>query len=335
MKKIFWVKISPFDKKMVSIALESGVDAIWVDDEYFEEAKNLAKVNIIGEKKGDMQVGKDLKVVKITKKEDEDDVVKIKGEIPVVIENIDWTIIPLENLISKTTNLIQSVKTPLEAKIALETMEKGADGILLIPETLNDIKETAQIIEMANNENLKLEKVKITDTKIVTMSDRCCMDTTSMLAPGEGMLIGNTASAFFLVHNENVQSPFCAARPFRVNAGAVHAYIKLPNNKTKYLCEVSSADEVLTCDKDGNTRVVAIGRNKIERRPMMLIEAESQDGRKVALVMQNAETIRLTSPDGHPVSVTKIQKGDQVLAHFGDKTGRHFGQEVKETINEK
>jgi len=53
----------------------------------------------------------------------------------------------------------------------------------------------------------------------------------------------------------------------------------------------------------------------------------------VTLLMQNAETIRLTSPKGQPVSITHMNIGDEVLAYF-QEGGRHFGQAVKETIKE-
>jgi 3-dehydroquinate synthase II len=334
MAKIFWVKIDPYDEKLVTIALESGVDAVWVADEQHEAVKKLAKIKVIGQKKGDLIVGKDLDVVKINQKSDEDKVVKYQGQIPVVIENSDWTIIPLENLISKTTNLIQSVNSPQEAKLALETMEKGADGILLQPQSLNDLKQTGEIVRQASTEKLDLKVAKIVETKAVSMSDRCCIDTTSILPPGDGLLVGDSSKAFFLIHNENVESPFCAPRPFRVNAGAVHAYIKLPNNKTKYLCEVSAGDEVITVNPQGETRIVAVGRNKIERRPMMLVKAEAA-GKTISVVVQNAETIRLTSLKGKPVSVTQIKKGDEVLVYLSSGSGRHFGEEIEETITEK
>jgi 3-dehydroquinate synthase II len=105
-----------------------------------------------------MVIGKDVEIVKITKKEDEAKVVALKGKIPAVIENLDWTIIPLENLISKTSNLIQSVSSPKEAKLALETMERGADGILLTPQSVNDILETGKIIEELSAEHFQLEE---------------------------------------------------------------------------------------------------------------------------------------------------------------------------------
>ena len=84
------------------------------------------------------------------------------------------------------------------------------------------------------------------------------MDTCSILEPGVGMLVGNSSGGMLLVYNENVQSPYCDPRTFRVNAGAVHAYVKCPNNKTKYMGEVKSGDEILVVDPKGNTQNVVI-----------------------------------------------------------------------------
>lgn len=339
MKKIFWVKIDPFDKNLITTALESGVDAIQVPQGFTDKVHELGKIKTISED-GDLKIGSDVKIIKINQKEDEDSVIAEGGKIPVIIQNkqtdegnADWTIIPLENLISKTTNLIQTVKTAEQAKVALTTMEKGADGILLETSDFQQIKETAKIILESNNEKLELVEAEIIGTEPVAISDRCCIDTASVLPPGKGLLAGDTSSAMFLVYNENVESPYCDPRPFRVNAGAVHAYVRVPGNKTKYMMELKSGVEVLTVDKDGNTEVAVVGRNKIEKRPMMLVRAKTKEGREVSLIMQNAETIRLTSPDGSPISITHLKQGDKVLA-YTEEAGRHFGVKVKETIQE-
>lgn len=50
---------------------------------------------------------------------------------------------------------------------------------------------------------------------------RVCVDLCSLLAPGEGMLVGNFARAAFLVHSECTESRYINSRPFRVNAGPV------------------------------------------------------------------------------------------------------------------
>jgi 3-dehydroquinate synthase II len=331
MKK-FWVKISPFNKNLVTAALEAGAHAVMVPKGYASEVHKLAKTMVISED-GDLKLGRDVQEVTIHSKADEAKVVAAKGKIPTIIANIDWTIIPLENLISKTTNLIQTVESAGQAKVALETMEKGADGILLIAKTMSQIKETAKVFEQAQNVRVHLVPAKIKSIKPVAISDRCCIDTCSVIAPGAGMLVGNSSSAMFLVYSENVKSPYCDPRPFRVNAGAVHAYVMTPGNKTKYLMELGSGDEVLIVDYKGGTSVAAVGRNKMERRPMLLVTAE-HEGKEVALILQNAETIRLTSPKGKPVSVTSLKRGDLVMAHFMEG-GRHFGSYVKETITEK
>ena len=70
------------------------------------------------------------------------------------------------------------------------------------------------------------------------MGDRVCVDTCSMLADGDGMLMGNTSSAMLLVHAETLENPYVAPRPFRGNAGAAHGYILLPDGKTVYLSDL-------------------------------------------------------------------------------------------------
>jgi 3-dehydroquinate synthase II len=135
------------------------------------------------------------------------------------------------------------------------------------------------------------------------------------------------------VHSESIDNPYVASRPFRVNAGAVHAYTLTPGGKTKYLADLKAGDEVMLVDYHGKSQIAYLGRNKIEKRPMMIIEAQAQ-GQPVSLVLQNAETIRLVSPDGKAVSVTTLKPGDKVLGHI-EKTGRHFGMQVDETLMER
>jgi 3-dehydroquinate synthase II len=51
-------------------------------------------------------------------------------------------------------------------------------------------------------------------------------------------------------------------------------------------------------------------------------------------ILQNAETVRLTSPDGSPISVVELSEGSKVLMLI-EGAGRHFGMKVEETIKEK
>ena len=148
------------------------------------------------------------------------------------------------------------------------------------------------------------------------------------------MLVGNHARGFFLVHGEIADTEFVNARPFRVNAGAVHSYTLRAGNKTAYLSELKSGESVMIVDWEGHTRVTRVGRVKIETRPMLLVEATSGD-ETISAIIQNAETICLVNEDGKQTSVSKLQVGDKVMAHLTGERGRHFGKNIEENIIEK
>ncbi|UZE91973.1 MAG: 3-dehydroquinate synthase II [Methanosarcinales archaeon] len=252
-----------------------------------------------------------------------------------VVIGTDWKVIPLENLIATLqghdVDIIAGVKSAAEAKVALETLEHGADGVLLDADA-SEIKKVANIIESTGTKGITLASAKITMVKPIGMGDRVCVDTCSLLSKGEGMLVGSQSNGLFLVHAETEESPYVASRPFRVNAGAVHAYVRV-GDKTRYLSELGAGDEVLIVGVKGTSRKAIIGRVKIERRPLMLVEAEIK-GDKIKTILQNAETIKLVSRDGTPKAVTALKPGDEVLVHY-EEGGRHFGMKVEETIVEK
>jgi 3-dehydroquinate synthase II len=329
--KYFWVKSFPWKKETVICALESGADAVMIPDGYEEKVRELGVIRIIS-KNGDLKLGRDVLEFEIRSKEDEEEAVKLSKNKLLILKAVDWKIIPLENLIAQTQGLLLEVKDAQEAKTALGILEKGVDGVLLNTEDLNEIKKTSQVVK-GEAIHLDLDIAKIKELKPLGLGDRVCIDTCSNMEIGEGMLVGNSSSALFLVHSESVENPYVETRPFRVNAGPVHSYILLPNQKTKYLSELKSGDEVLVVNKDGDTKVSYVGRIKIEKRPLLLIEAETEDD-KVSIILQNAETIRLTDPTGSPVSVVKLSKGSEVLL-YREKAGRHFGFKIDETIHEK
>ena len=90
---------------------------------------------------------------------------------------------------------------------------------------------------------------------------------------------------------------------------------------------------MLVVNYQGQSEVAYVGRSKVERRPLLLVSAVYK-GKDVSLILQNAETIRLTQPTGQPVSITQLRKGTEVLAYI-EEAGRHFGMKVDETIQEK
>ncbi|MGZ0748664.1 MULTISPECIES: 3-dehydroquinate synthase II [unclassified Haloparvum] len=251
----------------------------------------------------------------------------------------DWTIIPLENLISRVgdeTHLIAGVTSAAEAQTAFETLEIGSDGVLLDSDDPDEIRQTCEVRDAAEREQLELTYAEVTEVERAGMADRVCIDTGTLMEHDEGMLVGSMSRGLFFVHAETAESPYVASRPFRVNAGAVHAYVRTPDGGTKYLAELKSGDEVQVVDTDGHTREAIVGRVKIEKRPMFRVEVEveGEDGTdRVETLLQNAETIKVPTSEGR-TAVTDLETGDEVLLYYED-VARHFGEEVEESIIEK
>lgn len=329
--KRFWVKIIPYNKNLVTTALENGADAVMIPEGLEKKVKELGLIKIIS-KNGDIKLGRDAVEVTINNKSDEEKAAKLNRDKLLIIRTGNWKIIPLENIIAQRKGIVLEVKNAEEARLALGILEKGVDGVIVDSRDAQEIKKVSKIVK-DSQAKLPLVKAKISNIRHTGMGDRVCIDTCTNMKIGEGMLVGNTSGGMFLVHSESIENPYVAARPFRVNAGGVHAYVRTPDGKTKYLADLRSGDEVEIVDHKGNTQAAIIGRNKIEKRPLILIEAKVGKA-IVSLVLQNAETIRLTKPSGKPVSIVKLKKGDEVLV-FIERSGRHFGMKVEETIVEK
>ncbi len=243
----------------------------------------------------------------------------------------NWKIIPLENLIAKIhgkTKLFAEVSSVEEAKLALEILELGVDGVVLKTDKPEEVKQVASILEeMEKKPKLKLTSAKIIQCKQLGMGDRACIDTCELMGRGEGILVGCQSSGLFLVQAEVLETPHVEPRPFRVNAGPVSLYVLATKEKTRYLSELKAGEEILIVNRDGEIRSSIVGRVKIEKRPLLLIEAE-EGGEKIKTIVQNAETIHLVTREGSK-SVRDLKPGDEVLV-FRQHGGRHFGILVEE-----
>jgi 3-dehydroquinate synthase II len=253
-----------------------------------------------------------------------------KGLDFVIIEVKDWKIIPLENIIAKLhkihTKIFSVARNAKEARKMFSILDVGVDGVIFNTGSMNEVR---QALVYLGSKSFELSSAKIIEIQEVGDGERVCVDTASMLNRGEGMLIGSRANFLFLVHNESVGSSFTSPRPFRVNAGAVHCYTLAPDGTTKYLSELETGVEILVLDSKGKARRAAIGRCKIEKRPMLMIKAKVGD-EIGGIIAQDAETIRFVKPNGQLVSVTHLKKGDSVIVHSKAATGRHFGMEVSD-----
>ena len=338
-------------KELITTALESGIDYV-LDTEDSENIRKVGNFKIIsseldadiylvgigGEGDGTLELKNNLNesadlakardaknngktvcaYIVITDKLHEQLAVTLGRVVDyLILVATDWTIIPLENIIAdlqkENVKLIAAVKDADDAKVAMETLEVGTDGVIFEPKDFAQIKDMANLIEELSTESYQLRDLTITNVEPVGSGDRVCIDTTTMMKPGEGI-------------------EYVASRPFRVNAGPVQAYVMVPGNKTRYLSELETGDEVLIVDKEGKTKKSIVGRSKIEKRPLLLIEAEYED-MKIRSLVQNAETIRLVDENNEPISVSVLKPGMKVKG-FIDDSARHFGMAIDEQIIE-
>ena len=341
--RLVWVGAFPSEdradvRSIVTASLEAGFDQI-VLDRADDGLQRLGRFSPILLREGRFEFdGQEIgRLATIREGADERAVRALRGSTKhVVVRTEDWQIIPLENLIAafqgSGTRLLVEVHDAAQAKLFFETMEMGVDGILLVPRGPKEVRAVRELLESCA-EAVPLLPGTVTAVRALGLGDRVCVDTCSILKDGEGILVGNASSGLFLIHAETIESGYVAPRPFRVNAGPVHAYVLLPDGKTKYLSELRAGDEVLAVDAQGRAHAVVVGRVKIERRPLILVEADA-GGEKLSTIVQNAETIRFVTPDGGATSVSTLRAGDQVLLHR-EEGGRHFGMRVKETITER
>ncbi|MGE4504945.1 MAG: 3-dehydroquinate synthase II family protein [Desulfovibrionaceae bacterium] len=326
MKEIIF-KAIPFDKKLVTLALESGVDAVLTDAAHADGVRALGRVTVL--------TPADLAEVQLGKKADEEAAAtKLAAGERVALAK-GWEIIPVENLLAQSKALLVEVESLDRARLAAGVLECGVAGVVVLPEAAADLKAIVAELKLSQG-TMALETGVVTAIESTGLGHRVCVDTISMLKRGQGMLVGNSSAFTFLVHAETESNPYVAARPFRVNAGAVHAYCAMPGDKTAYLEELAAGRDVLIVGADGATGLATVGRVKVEVRPMLLITArvETPDGpRQGQVFLQNAETIRVVRPGGEPVSVVTLKEGDEILVRT-DQAGRHFGMRIAEDIKE-
>mgnify|MGYP005630099225 CR=1 FL=1 len=329
MKEV-WVKADPWRKELVTTALEGGADAVMVAPRDVEKVTELGVIRTVSDE-GDIRWEKDVVVLEIASSRDEDKIVDMSRQKKVVVRTTDWNVIPLENLVARTRNIFVEVDSLDGARMALTVLEKGVDGLVITATDPVRVKEMLNLVK-SQRQKLELCPLEIQRVRPLGMGDRVCVDTCTMMGEGEGILVGNSSKGLFLVHAESIENPYVAPRPFRVNAGAVHAYVSLPEGKTSYLCELKAGTEVLSVNWQGEARSLVVGRVKIEKRPLLLMEAMGPE-RLVSMILQNAETIRLVGKEGEAISVVNLHPGDVVLGRV-EAAGRHFGHKIDESIIE-
>ena len=251
---------------------------------------------------------------------------------------ITWSaerVIPLENLLADAHGhypVWVIVDRLRDVPAMLGALEHGADRVIVEIASPDQLDEVEAALDEVRGITVPWEAVPIVRVVPAGMGDRVIVDTTSLLRPGEGILVGSAAAFLLHVASEAVGSRFTRPRPFRVNAGAAHSYTLLADGTTRYLSELVAGDAVLVAEPQGAPRSVRVGRIKIERRPMVLVEVE-RAGRRFTTFLQEAETVRL-SGETERIPTTHLTAGQRVFgAAF--PPARHLGGVVEETIEER
>ena len=219
---------------------------VWLD---FTTGKNFSDIdsalieNVQRQWHGE---SKDVAEVEIDGFRGQEEAVSLIGMVDwLLLRCSDWTMIPLENIISASrgtgTRIAAAVSCTDDINGAGFALEHGVDAVLIPPKTdlLNyslAISEKMTPKEQAPEQiQSGLQYSEVIDIAAVGIGDRVCVDLIDTLELGEGLLVGSTANAMVMVHGETVPSEYVPTRPFRVNAGAVHSYCLMADQTTKYL----------------------------------------------------------------------------------------------------
>lgn len=249
----------------------------------------------------------------------------------------DPTKIPLEIVIAAaakaTGNIVTIAQDIEEAEIIFGVLELGSDGVLMAPAAVGDaaaLKATSE----TGTPDLDLVELTVVGTSHIGMGERACVDTCTYFREDEGILVGSHSKGMILCVSETHPLPYMPTRPFRVNAGAIHSYTLAKDERTTYLSELKAGSKVRAVDVKGQTRLVSVGRVKIESRPLISIDAVAPNGQAVNLILQDDWHVRVLGPGGVVLNSTELKPGDIVLGYLPTED-RHVGYPIDEFCMEK
>lgn len=247
------------------------------------------------------------------------------------------TNIPLELIIARLQNsktvILKNVMSLSELEVAFGVMEQGSDGVVFTSTDIHEILKVSDYLQTQDSSTIELKRLIVAEIRHIGMGMRACIDTTGLMTQEEGMLIGSTSQGGIFVCSETHFLPYMNLRPFRVNAGAIHSYVWMPDNAAEYLTDLAAGSQVLCVNTKGVVRSLTVGRMKMEMRPLLLIRGQAE-GKEINVIVQDDWHIRIMGADGLPKNATLIKPGDELLAYVSEP-GRHVGIKVNETILEK
>tara|TARA_B110000263_G_scaffold250022_1_gene269915 strand:- start:308 stop:1240 length:933 start_codon:yes stop_codon:yes gene_type:complete len=283
----------------------------------------------------------DVSEVQIDDPSDQEEALSLIGLVPwILVRCSDWTMVPLENLVAASrgtsTRIAAAIDEEVELNGAAFAMGGGVDAILVPIQMVDDairVLGGSWEKEEPPEMGVTIVEARVLSIDGAGVGERVCVDLTRRINDGQGIATGSLSGNLCLLHGETIQSKYVPTRPFRVNAGAVHSYVLMADGKTKYLSELISGDEVAVLSSSGEQEKATIGRLKVETRPLLMIRFEVS-GSEGQIVVQQAETVRLITPNGGVISVTQVKEGDKISV-ITDNRARHVGFPLNAGVSEK
>lgn len=122
--------------------------------------------------------------------------------------------------------------------------------------------------------------------------------------------------------------------PYGSLTSKLHHYLLCEGEQNCYLSELKPESSVMVVHAGtGARRKVPIGRIKMEQRPLLRVIAR-HSGQRISAMLQAADSVRLMGKNQTAIDVQKLRPGD-VVCFLPDQPGRHLGQRIEETIEEK
>ena len=164
-------KAIPYSKEDVTLALESGVDAVIVPAKDVELVSGLSRCRVLA--------AEDVPSIALTQKEDEATYLEAaKKDLATLAPG--WEIIPVENLLAQSDAVYAEVRSLKEAELASGILERGVTGIVVLPEALADLKAIVANCKICL-ENECLCEAEVTAVEQAGLGHRVCCDTIAML----------------------------------------------------------------------------------------------------------------------------------------------------------
>lgn len=158
-------------------------------------------------------------------------------------------------------------------------------------------------------------------TFVVGLGEAVTLSLREPLRPGEGLLVGSSPSALFLLQYGDGQS---AAT---VSTATPGSYIAMEGKMAMKLAFLEAEQRVLAVDSLGRCRTIAVAHGGTAATPLVLVEAQSE-GRRHSAMLQHSDGVGLChshihSHPGTLVSVASLKPGDRVLLRLRSAQPSH------------